>query len=365
LTAIFPQNTVQRAEPRKSKVYGTLTRETSASASAAQQDNAVSKLEKLLLANPGDIRAARNLITILDFHEPSALETGAYTDCQRTLSSNLRGKNWIDEAMLPGKMADRYKQWQDLLDSKGVTTKLPIAQLFMGRLHAICGESANCGQRLSLFEKKGVISKVCNHCYKVQILPLGLVGFMQIYFVLRKLELPNDNARKCMVELREEVPYPYKGYIYCDSEEEAKNCLNVLQSVLKETGITSVYCGISHGCSEYGLVYPEFKYSNDGAHRSFEWPAAWDRLEEEYWVGTQAPVSVRADHNKQGLSIRDVIGFCTWIDFAEIIGDETSRVFRDKPRPDKPARFVGRVLEQSARRRAELEELRQKISSAV
>ena len=65
-----------------------------------------------------------------------------------------------------------------------------------------------------------------------------------------------------MVEIREEVPFPYKGYVYCQSEAEAKHCLEMTERALRSSGVSNVIIGLSHGCSEYGLRYPEWKYSN-------------------------------------------------------------------------------------------------------
>jgi hypothetical protein len=262
-------------------------------------------------------------------------------------------------------MADHYKQWQGILDSMRITSKLPIAQLFTGRFNTIQGQKYYCGLYLSLFEKEGVISKTCHDCFKVQILPLNLIGLMQIFFVLRKLKLPRDNARKCMIEIREDVPYPYKGYIFCESEDEAKDCQEELQQALRALRMSDVYCGISHGCSEYGLKYPDFKYSNDGAHRSFERPELWDQVESEFWAATEKPALAGKDYNREGISIRDVLAFCTWIDYAEIIGDDSYKMFRDKPSTSKLASFAERVKKQSQFRKAQMEELRQRLSSTV
>ena len=335
------------------------------SAVASKRDNAIGELEKILLANPDDMRAARNLVAILDSYMPDTPGLGAYTECQRMLLKKYQEKNWVDDILRSGKIAEHYKECQDILDLMRITSKLPVAQLFAGRLNAIHGRNTYCNLLLSLFEKQGVIPRICNDCYKVQILPLDLIGFMQIYFVLLKLELPRENARKCMIELREDIPYPYKGYIYCESEDEAKGCLEALQQALKVLQISNVYCGISHGCSEYGLKYPEFKYSNDGAHRGFERPEFWDQVESEFWSVTQEPVPARNDYNNQGMSIRDLIGLRTWIDYAEIIGDDSWKMFRDMPSANNPGRFAERVSKQSQLRKTQMDELRQRLASTA
>jgi hypothetical protein len=168
-----------------------------------------------------------------------------------------------------------------------------------------------------------------------------------------------------MIELREDIPYPYKAYIFCESEDEAKSCLEKLNHILQKTEISNVYCGISHGCSEYGLKYPNFKYSSDGAHRIFEGPAFWDQVESEFWSVTPKPASPGEDLKKTGISIRDIIGYRKWIDYAEIIGDDSWTLFREAPTTNKPKLFVERVTKQSQLRNAQMKELRQRLLSTA
>lgn len=346
-------------------VFSKLTQSKSVSVTASQLDEAVEQLEKLLRNKPNDMHALKKLVMILDFHLPSKRGLGAYSDCQHMFSTKFQEKSWIDDVLNSGNLSEHYKQWQAFLDSILVIPKLPVPQLFSGGLITIDGINAYCGLRLSMFKKEGVISRFCDDCFKVQILPVDLAALMQTYFVLRGLKLPRDNTRKCMLEFREDIPYPYKGYIYCESEDEAKFCLEKLQQALRDSRISNVYCGISHGCSEYGLKYPQFKYSKDGAHRSFERPAFWDRSESEFWSVTDKPAPARKDHNKESISIQEMVGFRTWIDYAEIIGDDSSRKFRNTPSANKPVQFAERARKQSQLRKSQMEELRQRLSSTV
>lgn len=324
-------------------------------------DRVIEDLEKRLEVNPGDKLSAVQLLRVLDRYMPSEHIKGTYTNCQRKLAIQLKKSDWIDELLGSSKnTAEQFKQWQAVIDSAHANLPVPVVQLLTGRPHYINNIQSRCPERLSLFKQEGVISGFCHDCFKVQILPLNLTALMQTYFVIRALKLPRDNARKCMVELREAVSYPYKGYIFCESEDEAKFCRGEFQKSLQAHQISDVYCGISHGCSEYGLKYPEFKYSNDGSHNSFVRPANWDSVESDFFSDSENLHPEEEDHNKQGLSLRDVIGFRTWIDYAEIIGDETSTRYRKKPTFKKPEPFATRVAKQSQMRKAQMEELSEK-----
>ena len=330
-----------------------------------ERNVALRDLEKRLVDRPGDRRTAKALITILDNYTPGEKGLGAYSDCQRLIGVQHSKKGWPNNLSDRVELVQYYKHWQSFLDSMNVTPPTPILQLFVGGAHTIHGEKALCNLRMSLFEKEEVISRICHDCYKVQILPLDLMALIQTYFIIRGLKLPRDNTRKCMVEVREDIPNPYKGYIYCESEDEAIFCLEAFQQALNTSGISNVYCGISHGCSEYGLKFPEFKYSNDGTHRSFERPASWDKIESRFYPAKKILKSDEAGFNKQGITIRDIIAFRTWINYAEIIGDDSCRVFIDQPTAKILEPFASRVRKQAQLRKVEMEKLRERLSSSA
>jgi hypothetical protein len=56
----------------------------------------------------------------------------------------------------------------------------------------------------------------------------------KLYFVFDKLNLKNNNPRKCMLEMRPEVSGDYKGYIYCFSLSEANEIQNQLTTILNK-----------------------------------------------------------------------------------------------------------------------------------
>lgn len=328
----------------------------------AERDAEVKKLEQWLVDHPGDRSAARRLITILDYYIPSEQGIGAFTDCQRAIAAQYQKYSWTTDLLNHEKVAQYYKEWQTCLSSMNVRPQIPITQLFMGKFHYVHGEQALCNVRLSLFKKEGVISRICHDCYKVQILPQNLMALIQTYSIMRELKLPRDNPRKCMIELREDIQYPYKGYIFCESEEEVIFCLKEFRQALQKLGVSGVLCGISHGCSEYSLKYPGFKYSNDGAHRSFDRPDSWDQSESKFYSEMQILLPDRVDNNKIYISIRDIITFYTWVKYAWIIGDDTCKMHLDKQTINLPKPFVTRVKNQAELRKKQMEELRDRLS---
>jgi hypothetical protein len=328
------------------------------SVDSSRLDEHVARLESNLRVNPSDKRSITALIQLLDSHLPSERGLGIYSDCQRLLSSQFRENTQLSYLLEPDELSKHYRQWVAFLESNGITIQVAQTQIFAGQVHSIGSETAYCPKYMELFKSEGVIPQICHECYKVQILPLDLTTLFQVYVILHGLELPRDNCRKCMVEVREEVPYPYKGYIYCQSEDEANNCLEAVERALRSSGISNVISGISHGCSEYGLRYPDWKYSKNGSHRLFERPEPWNASESEFFATTQDWPSPPPHFNKDGVTVCDIFVFNTWVNYAEIIGDDSWKTFHESPASDIPIHFARRVRNQSEQRKAEFQELK-------
>lgn len=325
----------------------------------SQFDADIAYLEERLADDPQDRYAVACLLQILDYYTPDR-GLGAFSDCQREIFARYREDGWARDLLETDKAAEHYHYWNDRLASRDLNPPIVVAQLFAGQIIRIHGEESDCPSRMSLFLQEGVIPRFCNDCFKVQILPADLTGLIQTYFVFRGLDLPRDNARKCMVELRDDVPNPYKGYIFCQSEDEALQCREAFESALHAFGISNIHCGISHGCSEYGIQYPDFKYSGDGAHRAFTRPESWDRLEEDFFTRNELQAHYKDHHNKQGITIYDVLGFRTWVKYAEIIGDDACQRFLGGPAITMPDHFMAQAREQAPSRKSQMEALRQR-----
>ncbi len=315
----------------------------------------VDALESRLNGNPGDMQAMRRLVTILDQMPAGFLGNGRLTTAQRSITSGLPD-NWRQALLSDKATAEFYASWIGTLHAAGITRSVPIGQIFAGRTMTINGIHAHCGERLKFFAKTGVISGLCNDCYKVQILPDSLEALIRVHFLLINMNLPNDNARKCMIELRDGIKFPYKAYIYCESVTEAQDCLKAFRNALADIDPSGIRSQISHGCSEYGQAYPAFKYDQN-ATDVFQAPSDWRKVERDYFRDVALTAPKRVNNSKPLISLRDVFAFRTWAKYAELIGDPSAERFKDKEAPELPPVFVQRVAVQSSLRRAELREL--------
>lgn len=320
----------------------------------------ISRFEKMLVQNPTDMRFSKNLLMLLDCQSPRTDGNGQYSRCQRALAASVHYSELTGAELTQQRLIEILKGWWQLSDEFNVNKCVAIAQAVVGKKMEINDVSTRCADHLTFFKEKNAINKICFSCFKVQILTQDFLSLIRLYFIMSKMELPRDNARKCMIELREEFAYPYKGYIYCESEEEAIEIMHQLKSEMLEFGLNGVYCAISHGCSEYGLAYPKFKYSTDGAHRSFDQPDEWEKLETESITIARKSDIERFHFNSSDLTLRDVICFETWLTYAEIIGDPSCLYFSSVTLSRKPDAFIKRVKNQAVARKAQLDELQKR-----
>ena len=323
----------------------------------AKMDAQTAYLEQQVRENPSNKQAVMLLLKSLNTYIPEGKPQGPFTECQQILISEFGIDGLFKMGASLNDFARHYQRCETILESAGVRIPVAIGQLGLGQTVKINGVPMNCNLRLDLFNKRQVITKLCHSCYKVQILTTNLADHISTYFMLLRMELARDNHRKSMVEVRDNVINPYKAYIYCESEAEVKEIRELSNERLEDSGIRKVRCAITHGCSEFGIAYPEFKYSEDGAHRKFKRLGSWDRLETDYFRKNKLPNTPNSVARKHFVSIFRIVAFRTWIMYAQTIGDESYTVFDPNPRPDKTTHFFKAACAQSSRRYKELEEL--------
>lgn len=321
-----------------------------------QNQAQLEKLEGWLAIKPDDLASIRRLVTLLDQTGPRSESIGAFGAAQAKISASLP-PDWQSEFLNTDRNAAAYGHWLNILKTAQIGQAVPIGQVFSGQVMTIKGQPAYCGEKLKFFKETSVIPRLCHDCYKVQILPENLEAMFQTYFLLLTLDLPSDNARKCMIELRDDIKFPYKAYVYCESLAEAKTCLAVFQRAQVGAGMTGVQSKISHGCSEYGMKYPAFKYTEGEDQAEFKPPAEWQKIEQTYFNRLNLSPPQTLSNTKPLVSLRDVFAFRTWAKYAQLIGDETYHTYQASKGPALPPAFVKRVQAQAAIRHQEMTEL--------
>jgi hypothetical protein len=196
-----------------------------------------------------------------------------------------------------------------------------------------------------VFEQFNVILNYCFNYYKVLVEPRTVMELFKLITVIERLDLSNDNTRKCTVENRNEVSGTYKGLIYCQSLNEGKEVLEIARQVITEEISKDVPVSLKRGCSEYAVAYPE--YAQTGQDKKAmtyreEWQEYEDLADKNLVVNTQ--VSASDTHNRPGFTGQDALIMFTWLKYAATIGDSSYLKISDgalKPFPNviRPSPF--------------------------
>ena len=178
----------------------------------------------------------------------------------------------------------------------------------------------NCKRHHKVFKQNQIIPKYCFSCFKIQIEPKNILELIKLFFIFDNFKFPNNNWRKCMIELRPEVSGTYKGLIYCSSVDEANKILNDINPTLNFFMINKV--SIKRGCSEFYKPFPDFKQISKKEPNFMNYKNEWlniEKTEDAKEVFNQKKFL----ETISGLSISDFLIMNNWANYAKLIGDLT------------------------------------------
>ena len=192
-----------------------------------------------------------------------------------------------------------------------------------------------CERHFKVFNAFNAIPEYCFGCYKVQIGLRNVMELFKLYFVFDKLNLKNNNPRKCMLEMRPEVAGAYKGYIYCFSLSEANEIQNQLTTILNKKINTNISIAVKRGCSEFGIAYPQYKKinQNDGQLMKYneKWRSKEKFIDDKLAKRNQSKQRVLRK-NLPGATVSDILIMCNWLVYAKIIGDPSyKKIIKEIP----------------------------------
>ncbi len=193
-------------------------------------------------------------------------------------------------------------------------------------------QNLNCNRHFKVFKKFNIIPEFCFSCYKVQINLKSVIDLIKLYFIFDKINLKNNNTRKCAIELRDKVKGNYKGYIYCSELIEATKIKEKLNKILFNEKLNNFKIEIKHGCTEYYKSYPKFKKINFEGEQEFNYNENWRK--QENIIDKLEPI--RSEENKKilvqsskGINLSDILIIKNWISYAHIIGDHSYKKIYD------------------------------------
>ncbi len=178
----------------------------------------------------------------------------------------------------------------------------------------------NCERHHDVFNKFNIIPRSCFDCFKIQIEPANVVELIKLSFIFDRFQFPNNNWRKCMIELRPSVSGTYKGLIYCNSYKEMDKILKDISPILKKYLKYKIIT--KRGCSEFYKSYPNYKIVDENNSDHMGYDLNWKKLEIEADLKRNSK-ELKLISSLSGLSLSDVLTMNQWLNYANLIEDKS------------------------------------------
>ena len=176
----------------------------------------------------------------------------------------------------------------------------------------------NCKRHHEIFNELNLIPKFCFSCFKIQIEPKSVLDLIKLFFIFDNFSFENNNWRKCMIELRNDIPGAYKGFIYCSSNDEAEKILSQITPTLEKFLVYDVK--IKRGCSEFYKKFPNYQEIDKKKDSFMHYDPSWDQEEKKHDLKKILSKKIFID-TLPGLSISDFLIINNWLNYAKMIGD--------------------------------------------
>jgi len=270
---------------------------------------------KALALNENYTAAKENLITRLAQTESVNHENSLLIKTHKEINKFSFSYNEIDKI--------NEKNIKDLFTKSNelVIRNLPKIEFSETQLFRRSDYDLSCERHFKLFNNHKVIPKYCFSCFKVQVDLKDVLDLIKLHILFDNFNLAKRNIRKCMIELRPEISGNYKGYIYCDSLDEARDIQSKLNKLLRVNINENITSSVKRGCSEFSIEYPKYKnLDTDVMIYNEEWINFEKLIDQKhpdltFYNKKQLPI--------KGISLSDMLIMRNWLYFAKMIGDES------------------------------------------
>ena len=266
---------------------------------------------------PNNNKIKNYLIDILNYFEPLNEENYIINIDKkiRKLDSLYKKKLINDETI-----KDILNQSEKILKESNVNFNFNETQIF--RRNKV---DLNCKRHLDIFTTHKIIPKFCFSCFKVQITLDNILDLIKLYFYFNNVNLKNNNIRKCVVELRKKVDGNYKGYIFSDSLQDAKEIEEKLKNELQNEKIYLNKIEIKRGCTEYYDEFELYKDINQNVYNIIykeDWTDIEKRFDEKYFISKINDEKVY-NNTLNKFNLPDFLIIKNWLLYAKIIDDDS------------------------------------------
>ena len=268
-------------------------------------------------------QSKKNLIKILTFYQPTNFKKNSIIELNKKISEIYKELQ-TDNLNNPEEIKKILIASNNIIKSYETNFVLDETEIFRRN-----SKNLNCTRHFKIFNEFNIIPKYCFSCYKVQITLLNVLDLIKLYFIFNNLYLENNNIRKCMIEMRNNIKGNYKGYVYCEGLDEAKIILYKINKIIKKNYTQQFKIEIKHGCSEFYDTYPTFKNINFNGNQDMEYQSEWDV--KENIIDKRNPT--RESNDKKilgmtikGMSLSDILIIKNWLAFAKILNDQSYKL---------------------------------------
>lgn len=303
---------------------------------------AIDKFIAALNHNKNNAVAMKNLINILSLYNPINIDQHPLLNINDKITkiySVLKINNIYKEENIKKILIKS----ENIINTLSNHLYLDETQLF--RRNSL---NLNCDRHFKIFNKFDIIPKYCFACYKVQINLINVIDLIKLFFIFDNLNLKNNNIRKCIVELRSSISGNYKGYIYCDGLDEAKEISEYINKFVEKINFEKITILIKHGCSEFYKSYPEYEKINFDEKLKITYDKKWE--EKELIVDNSYPKRIGKDKKiwsktLNGLNLQDILIIKNWLNYAHVIGDFSyKKIYPYKIKPNFINSAIGSKL---------------------
>ena len=259
--------------------------------------------------------AIYNLVTLLSHYLPNSQHSIVLTNNNlRKLRQNLDLTKIIESKKALGNFFSKANQ---LKNSNKILKNLNFIDTQIYRKNTF---NLNCDRHHTIFKQKNIIPNFCFGCFKIQIEPKDVLNLMRLYLIFDNFNFPNNNWRKCFIELRHQMPGAYKGLIYCSSLREAEEIIKDLFPILNK--YLKFKYSIKRGCSEFYRSFPNFKNIKETEKNFMNYDKKW-RIEELEMDSKLNSKKYTLTNSVVGLTIHDILTINQWANYANMIGDQS------------------------------------------
>jgi tetratricopeptide (TPR) repeat protein len=188
----------------------------------------------------------------------------------------------------------------------------------------------NCKRHMQIFKEKEIIPKFCFGCYKVQVDVTTVLDLIRLAALFYESEFESNLSRKCLVEVRPNIPGSYKGLIYCQGIDQAHSVKTQLDVHVRDID-KNLVAKIKKGCSEFPLAFPKYGEVAASEEEMMQYPQEWQALENEFDAKNLISPKAYVNSSLKEFCLSDYLIMQKWIDYAKGIGDPTSQLFCGLP----------------------------------